>query len=209
MSVSKQKPKGLGRGLDVLLAAHHTEDRLATLKISDIRPGRYQPRTHMDEAALAQLADSILAQGVIQPVVVREIGLGEYELIAGERRWRAARTDADVFGIEDDELETAVQVFHVRGGRIRGQRGWVAGHIGDGPRPQPRDRRHDRASGSGPRWVQDDQVGATRQPIPGALQPRRVEPRLGHVQPSQVDRSPALGGARFSLIWPRQQPADD
>ena len=53
MSVSKQKPKGLGRGLDVLLAAHHTEDRLATLKISDIRPGRYQPRTHMDEAALA------------------------------------------------------------------------------------------------------------------------------------------------------------
>ena len=91
MSVSKQKPKGLWRGLDVLLAAHHTEDRLATLKISDIRPGRYQPRTHMDEAALAQLADSILAQGVIQPVVVREIGLGEYELIAGERRWRAAR----------------------------------------------------------------------------------------------------------------------
>ena len=91
MSVSKQKPKGLGRGLDVLLAAHHTEDRLATLKISDIRPGRYQPRTHMDEAALAQLADSILAQGVIQPVVVREIGLGEYELIAGERRWRVAR----------------------------------------------------------------------------------------------------------------------
>ena len=91
MSVSKQKPKGLGRGLDVLLAAHHTEDRLATLKISDIRPGRYQPRTHLDEAALAQLADSILAQGVIQPVVVREIGLGEYELIAGERRWRAAR----------------------------------------------------------------------------------------------------------------------
>ena len=89
--MSKQKPKGLGRGLDVLLAAHHTEDRLATLKISDIRPGRYQPRTHMDEAALAQLADSILAQGVIQPVVVREIGLGEYELIAGERRWRAAR----------------------------------------------------------------------------------------------------------------------
>ena len=91
MSVSKQKPKGLGRVLDVLLATHHTEDRLATLKISDIRPGRYQPRTHMDEAALAQLADSILAQGVIQPVVVREIGLGEYELIAGERRWRAAR----------------------------------------------------------------------------------------------------------------------
>ncbi|GAB2880702.1 ParB/RepB/Spo0J family partition protein [Microvirgula curvata] len=89
--MSKPKFKGLGRGLDVLLAANPAEDRLATLPIGDIRPGRYQPRTHMDEAALAQLAESILAQGVIQPIVVREIGLGDYELIAGERRWRAAR----------------------------------------------------------------------------------------------------------------------
>lgn len=86
------KLKGLGRGLDALLATSTVaDDRLTTLSIDLIRPGKYQPRSHMDEAALDELAASIRAQGVIQPVVVREIGLGEYELIAGERRWRAAR----------------------------------------------------------------------------------------------------------------------
>lgn len=86
------KLKGLGRGLDALLATSTVaDDRLTTLSIDLIRPGKYQPRSHMDEAALGELAASIRAQGVIQPVVVREIGLGEYELIAGERRWRAAR----------------------------------------------------------------------------------------------------------------------
>ncbi len=91
MNMAKPKLKGLGRGLDVLLAANQGEDRLQTVSVDTIRPGRYQPRTHMDEAALDQLAESIRGQGVIQPVVVREVGLGEYELIAGERRWRAAR----------------------------------------------------------------------------------------------------------------------
>ena len=91
MNMAKPKLKGLGRGLDVLLAANQSEDRLQTVAVDTIRPGRYQPRTHMDEAALDQLAESIRGQGVIQPVVVREVGLGEYELIAGERRWRAAR----------------------------------------------------------------------------------------------------------------------
>ncbi|MBV8047792.1 MAG: ParB/RepB/Spo0J family partition protein [Paludibacterium sp.] len=86
------KLKGLGRGLDALLSVADTaEDRLQTLAIDLIRPGKYQPRSRMNEAALNELADSIRAQGVIQPVVVREIGFGEYELIAGERRWRAAR----------------------------------------------------------------------------------------------------------------------
>ena len=86
------KLKGLGRGLDALLATSTVaDDRLTTLSIDLIRPGKYQPRSHMDEAALDELAASIRAQGVIQPVVVREVGLGEYELIAGERRWRAAR----------------------------------------------------------------------------------------------------------------------
>ncbi|WP_293765933.1 ParB/RepB/Spo0J family partition protein [uncultured Aquitalea sp.] len=86
------KLKGLGRGLDALLAAAEpADDRLTTLSIDLIRPGKYQPRSRMNEAALEELAASIRAQGVIQPVVVREIGLGEYELIAGERRWRAAR----------------------------------------------------------------------------------------------------------------------
>jgi len=86
------KLKGLGRGLDALLSvADATDDRLQTLSIDLLRPGKYQPRTRMNPEALNDLADSIRAQGVIQPVVVREVGFGEYELIAGERRWRAAR----------------------------------------------------------------------------------------------------------------------
>jgi ParB family chromosome partitioning protein len=86
--------KGLGRGLDALLgAAPETaeDERLAQLPVESLRPGKYQPRTRMDEASLAELAESIRARGVIQPVVVRPVGDGRYELLAGERRWRAAR----------------------------------------------------------------------------------------------------------------------
>lgn len=89
------KHKGLGRGLDALLggagAQSRDEERLAQLSVASLRPGRYQPRTRMDEASLAELADSIRARGVIQPVVVRGAGEGQYEILAGERRWRAAR----------------------------------------------------------------------------------------------------------------------
>ncbi|OWY38192.1 chromosome partitioning protein ParB [Xenophilus sp. AP218F] len=86
------KLKGLGRGLDALLSTVDTvDDRLTSLPIDSIRPGKYQPRSFMHEAALEELAASIRAQGVIQPLIVRELGLGDYELIAGERRWRAAR----------------------------------------------------------------------------------------------------------------------
>ena len=87
--------KGLGRGLDALLGAApeatSQEERLAQLPVETLRPGKYQPRTRMDEASLADLAESIRARGVIQPVVVRPVGEGRYELLAGERRWRAAR----------------------------------------------------------------------------------------------------------------------
>jgi ParB family chromosome partitioning protein len=86
------KLKGLGRGLDALLSTVDTvDDRLSTLPIDSIRPGKYQPRSFMDEAALDELAASIRVQGIIQPLIVRELGLGDYELIAGERRWRASR----------------------------------------------------------------------------------------------------------------------
>ncbi|PTU66993.1 chromosome partitioning protein ParB [Chromobacterium sp. Panama] len=86
------KLKGLGRGLDALLSTAETvDDRLTSLPIDSIRPGKYQPRSFMDEGALDELAASIRSQGVIQPLVVREIGFGDYELIAGERRWRASR----------------------------------------------------------------------------------------------------------------------
>ncbi len=87
-------PGGLGRGLDSLLSGSIEDgrgDRLAVAAVGDIRPGRYQPRGQMDDEALHELAESIRAQGVIQPVIVREHGLSQYELIAGERRWRAAQ----------------------------------------------------------------------------------------------------------------------
>jgi ParB family transcriptional regulator, chromosome partitioning protein len=89
------KPKGLGRGLDALLGGDESprRDASATLPVGAIRPGKYQPRTRMDEQALAELAASIKAQGLVQPVLVRPIhGAPErYELIAGERRWRASQ----------------------------------------------------------------------------------------------------------------------
>ncbi len=87
------KPKGLGRGLDALLGADDTAPReaLLTLPVARIRPGRYQPRTKMDQQALAELAGSIRAQGLMQPLLVRPVDRDRYELIAGERRWRAAQ----------------------------------------------------------------------------------------------------------------------
>ncbi|HJV96230.1 MAG TPA: ParB/RepB/Spo0J family partition protein [Albitalea sp.] len=87
------KPRGLGRGLDALLGGEGSapNDVLAKLAVGAIRPGRYQPRSRMDDTALAELAASIRAQGLMQPVLVRPLGPGAYELIAGERRWRAAQ----------------------------------------------------------------------------------------------------------------------
>ena len=88
--------KGLGRGLDALLGGNaksreREEDALAQLPVATLRPGKYQPRTRMDETSLAELADSIRSRGVIQPIVVRPVSDTQYEIIAGERRWRAAR----------------------------------------------------------------------------------------------------------------------
>lgn len=90
------KVKGLGRGLDALLGGSEgppagAGDALATLPIEALQPGRYQPRTRMDPEALAELAGSIKAQGVMQPILVRPVEAGRYEILAGERRWRAAR----------------------------------------------------------------------------------------------------------------------
>jgi ParB family transcriptional regulator, chromosome partitioning protein len=89
------KPKGLGRGLDALLGADEQArprgEALLTLPVSRIRPGKYQPRTKMDQQALAELAASIRSQGLMQPLLVRPVDHERYELIAGERRWRAAQ----------------------------------------------------------------------------------------------------------------------
>ena len=89
------KFKGLGRGLDALLGTAETpaaaSETLTTLAVEALQPGRYQPRTHMDPETLAGLAESIKSQGVMQPILVRPLGAGRYEIVAGERRWRAAR----------------------------------------------------------------------------------------------------------------------
>lgn len=85
--------KGLGRGLDALLGggASKTNETLRELNVSQLKPGKYQPRSRMDEASLAELAASIKSQGVMQPILVRELPNSSYEIIAGERRWRAAQ----------------------------------------------------------------------------------------------------------------------
>ncbi|MDR6228197.1 ParB family chromosome partitioning protein [Pseudomonas sp. SORGH_AS199] len=96
------KKRGLGRGLDALLggasvkvlqeqAAATPVSELQSLPLDIIQRGKYQPRRHMDPTALEELANSIRVQGLMQPIVVRAIGEGRYEIIAGERRWRASQ----------------------------------------------------------------------------------------------------------------------
>lgn len=87
--------KGLGRGLDALLADNAIEEKaqsgVTMLKISDVEPNRAQARTYFDETALLELADSISRHGILQPIAVRKKSNGYYEIIAGERRWRASK----------------------------------------------------------------------------------------------------------------------
>jgi len=86
--------KGLGRGLDALLGKDEEAsggETLKTVKLEELQPGKYQPRTRMDQASLEELARSLKAQGVMQPILARTLGKGRYEIIAGERRWRAAK----------------------------------------------------------------------------------------------------------------------
>ena len=89
------RPKGLGRGLDALLAgtdeAAPSGEQLQTISIDRLRPGKYQPRTRMDAESLAELALSIREQGIMQPILVRPVEGGRFEIVAGERRWRAAQ----------------------------------------------------------------------------------------------------------------------
>lgn len=97
-----KKPKGLGLGLEALLGPRVKEGGEMSpvaviqgapnaLRLDQLQPGKYQPRTRMDEGSLYELAESIKAQGVMQPVLVRSVGEQRYEIIAGERRVRAAR----------------------------------------------------------------------------------------------------------------------
>lgn len=102
------KKRGLGKGLDALLSTSHAAakksepqgatdqttgdtDDLMNIDIEQLQPGKYQPRKDMSPEALEELAESIRAQGIIQPIVVRKVDNGGYEIIAGERRWRASQ----------------------------------------------------------------------------------------------------------------------
>ena len=88
------KQIGLGRGLDALLSADAnvaSAEMLRLLRVEALQPGKYQPRTQMDQESLLQLADSIRAQGIMQPILVRQVADDRFEIIAGERRWRAAQ----------------------------------------------------------------------------------------------------------------------
>ena len=111
--MSKDK-KGLGLGLDALFAADDYDDdpsELLSLPISKVEPRVEQPREYFDEQALNELADSIAQYGVIQPIVARKLESGYYQIIAGERRWRAARiaglTEVPVRVLEADDRRTA------------------------------------------------------------------------------------------------------
>ena len=92
-----KKQKGLGLGLEALLGPKVNDAPTAgdsapsTLRLELLQPGRYQPRTRMDEGSLYELAESIKSQGIMQPILVRPVAAGRYEIIAGERRFRAAR----------------------------------------------------------------------------------------------------------------------
>ena len=88
------KIRGLGRGLDALLGTNEQSsggETLASLAIDALEPGRHQPRMRIGQEGLAELAESIKSQGVMQPILARPLGSGRYEIVAGERRWRAAR----------------------------------------------------------------------------------------------------------------------
>ena len=99
MSTAKKRATTLGRGLDALLSSasmkassdHDSASDQREIAVDRLQPGAHQPRRHFDEDALTELANSISSQGVVQPIVVRAIGADRYEIVAGERRWRAAQ----------------------------------------------------------------------------------------------------------------------
>jgi len=118
------KVKGLGRGLYALLGddapAPRLDESLRNLRVDELQPGRYQPRVNMEPEALAELAESIKAQGVMQPILARTLPGGGYEIIAGERRWRAARmaglatVPALVKNIADSEALAAALIENIQ-----------------------------------------------------------------------------------------------
>jgi ParB family chromosome partitioning protein len=107
-----KKKRGLGRGLDALLEPSAAPIR--SLSLGDLEPNRFQPRSDLDEAGLEELADSIRTQGVVQPIVVTPKSDGKFTIIAGERRWRAARrAGLDEVPVVVRELESDRQLLEM------------------------------------------------------------------------------------------------
>ena len=113
-----KKNSGLGRGLDAIFLNNalseepsHSEDAIARLKISMVDPKSDQPRKYFDKEALEQLADSIVENGLLQPILVREYGDGRYQIIAGERRFRASKiaglTEIPAIVLDKDDKKAA------------------------------------------------------------------------------------------------------
>lgn len=115
MAAKAKEKRGLGTGLGVLFGeddfTHEDSSELITLPISKVEPRKEQPREYFDQQALEELSDSIAQFGLIQPIVVRKLDSGYYQIIAGERRWRASRmaglTEVPVRVIEADDRTTA------------------------------------------------------------------------------------------------------
>lgn len=118
------KKGGLGKGLDALFSSNSAEELSSsgkvTLKITDIEPNRNQPRKVFDEAALNELAESIAQNGILQPLLVRPMADGSYQIVAGERRWRAARkaglTEVPVYirALSDEEVAAMTLVENLQ-----------------------------------------------------------------------------------------------
>ena len=149
------RPKGLGRGLDALLSGSSEEssaESQQTIAIDRLRPGKYQPRTRMDEASLDELAASIREQGIMQPILVRPVEGARFEIIAGERRWRAAQraglteVPALVKAVPDQAALALALIENIQREDLNAARG------GAGPRaPDRRIRPHPRGGGQGGR----------------------------------------------------------
>ena len=112
--MASKKPSGLGRGLGALLGddvMNADAQTVTTLPIAEVESNSAQPRKYFDDAALAELAESIRLHGIIQPLTVRKLSSGYYQIIAGERRWRAARLaglkEVPVVVMEADDRKAA------------------------------------------------------------------------------------------------------
>ena len=105
------KAKGLGMGMDALFSQNETKKQASTLRLTEIFPNKAQPRTDFDDEAIKELSDSIKQHGVLQPLLVRPMPTGGYQIVAGERRWRASRlaglTEVPVYIKELTDEQTA------------------------------------------------------------------------------------------------------